>query len=158
MENGSEVVEAQQRLDAAARAFQEEPSLGKPFDLEFATGDPAPAMKILLLEWLSLASSGTAVDDTWISKIRVEHHGDHELVGWVNRDAEESTEDFGERIYAMAENDAEALGSGDQLYMLRVYQFGDAEPSARRPLRIFYALPAAPLSPLHGGHSSPQGT
>jgi hypothetical protein len=98
-------------------------------------------MKQLLIDWMSAASEGKAGDSTWISKIRIDHHADREIVAWAVRDAEESAEDFAERVYALAQNDAEAIGSGDQLYMLRVWRPGNSGDQERRPLRVFQGLP-----------------
>ncbi len=99
-------------------------------------------MRDQLVEWMTLSSEGKAGEPSWIARVRIDHATDREIVGWAERDAEETTEDYADRIFAMAQNDAEAMGMGDQLYMLRIFRPGSlSESQERRPLRILMALP-----------------
>lgn len=96
-----------------------------------------------LVEWVEFMSPGKTGEDTWISRVKIEHHADRELVAWVEREAVEGAREFAERVYAIAENDAEAMGDGQQLYMLRVYRPGEDDDKwqIRRPLRILQPFP-----------------
>lgn len=96
-----------------------------------------------LVEWVEFMSPGKTGEDTWISRVRIEHHADRELVAWVEREAVEGAREFAERVYAIAENDAEAMGDGQQLYMLRIYRPGEDDDKwqIRRPLRILQPFP-----------------
>lgn len=100
-------------------------------------------MREQLIEWVEFMSPGKAGEDTWISRVKIEHHADRELVAWVEREAEEGAREFAERVYAIAENDAEAMGDGQQLYMLRIYRPGEDDDKwqIRRPLRILQPFP-----------------
>jgi hypothetical protein len=108
-----------------------------------------------LIEWMEFMSPGKTGEDTWISRVKIEHHADHELVAWVEREAEEGAREFADRVYAIAENDAEAMGDGQQLYMLRIYRPGEDDDKwqIRRPLRILQPFPEQGQAAEKADHS-----
>ena len=100
-------------------------------------------MRDLLVEWMMCCSPGKPGDEDWVSRVKIEHHADRELVAWLERHPEESAKEFAERVFAVAENDADALGDGQQLYMLRIYMPGEDDDKwrLRRPLRVLAKFP-----------------
>lgn len=94
-------------------------------------------MRELFIEWM-VSSNG---NENEIVRIQIEHPRDQDLVCTADREREESIRDFAERVFALAQNDAEAIAEGDQLYILRIFRAKSPGTSEeRRPLRVLHGF------------------